>query len=103
LGQRLLPSADPSRQGLVPADESAAPGGGVDVVFPLVHGTYGEDGCLQGLFDLADVPYVGSGVLGSAVGMDKITMKAVFKAHGLPMVPYLAVSRAAWVWDRSVT
>ena len=75
----------------------------MDVVFPLVHGTYGEDGCLQGLFDLADVPYVGSGVLGSAVGMDKITMKAVFQAHGLPMVPYLAVSRAAWERDRAGT
>jgi D-alanine-D-alanine ligase len=100
LHQRLLPSADPARQGLVPMDGSAPSGRGVDVVFPLVHGTYGEDGCLQGLFDLADVAYVGSGVLGSAVGMDKITMKAVFQAHGLPVVPYLAVARSAWEHDR---
>ncbi len=103
LERRLLPSADPARQGLVPIEDSAAPGGEVDVVFPLIHGTYGEDGCLQGLFDLANVPYVGSGVLGSAVGMDKIIMKAVFQAHRLPVVPYLAMARSAWERDRAGT
>src|SRR5579885_1429984 len=60
----------------------------LDVLFPTVHGTYGEDGTLQGLFELAGIPYVGSGVLGSAVGMDKILMKSVFRDYGLPVVKY---------------
>ena len=59
----------------------------LDVVVPAVHGTYGEDGTLQGLLELADLPYVGSGVLGSAVGMDKVAMKAAFKGAALPTVP----------------
>ena len=59
----------------------------LDVVVPAVHGTYGEDGTLQGLLELADIPYTGSGVLGSAVGMDKVAMKIAFKAAGLPVVP----------------
>ncbi len=70
-----------------------------DVVFPLLHGPYGEDGTVQGLLELADVPYVGSGVLGSALGMDKIAMKAVFEHAGLPVVPYRALSRSAWRRD----
>lgn len=72
----------------------ATPGGGgldVDVVFPLLHGPYGEDGTVQGLLELADLPYVGSGVLGSAVGMDKVMMKRVFGAAGLPQPRYLAL------------
>jgi D-alanine-D-alanine ligase len=68
----------------------------VDVVFPLVHGTYGEDGTLQGLLELAAVPYVGAGVVGSAVGMDKIVMKAAFQAQGLPIVNYLWCTRQRW-------
>ena len=68
----------------------------LDVVFPLVHGPYGEDGTLQGLLELADVAYVGAGVLASAVGMDKATMKAVFRAHGLPVVPHLVVLAHEW-------
>src|SRR3954471_5733404 len=68
----------------------------VDVVFPVVHGTYGEDGTLQGLLELAAVPYVGAGVVGAAVGMDKIMMKAAFKAHGLPVVSYVAFTRKRW-------
>jgi D-alanine-D-alanine ligase len=98
-GQRVLPSADPDQRGLIPlapAVASAAASAGIDVVFPLVHGTFGEDGSLQGLFELATVPYVGSGVLGSAVGMDKITMKTVFRAEGLPIVDYVPVARAMW-------
>ena len=59
----------------------------LDAVVPAVHGTYGEDGTLQGLLELADIPYTGSGVLGSAVGMDKVAMKTAFKAAGLPIVP----------------
>src|SRR3954447_7199591 len=69
----------------------ATPGSGglnVDVVFPLLHGPYGEDGTVQGLLDLADLPYVGSGVLGSAVGMDKVMMKRAFAACGLPQARY---------------
>jgi D-alanine-D-alanine ligase len=68
----------------------------LDVVFPVLHGPYGEDGTIQGLFELADVPYVGAGVLASAVGMDKATMKAVFQAHGLPIVEHLVVTRHEW-------
>jgi D-alanine-D-alanine ligase len=68
----------------------------IDVLFPTVHGTYGEDGTLQGLFELAGIPYVGSGVLGSAVGMDKIIMKSVFRDYGLPVVKYYATTRRAW-------
>jgi D-alanine-D-alanine ligase len=68
----------------------------VDVVFPIVHGTFGEDGTLQGLLELAAVPYVGAGVVGSAVGMDKIVMKAAFQAHGLPVVNYVSFTRSRW-------
>jgi len=67
-----------------------------DVVFPLLHGPFGEDGTVQGLFKLMGLPFVGSDVLSSAVGMDKGMMKAVFKAHGLPQVPYEVVSRGEW-------
>jgi D-alanine-D-alanine ligase len=72
----------------------------LDVIFPLIHGPYGEDGTLQGLLELADLPYVGAGVLASAVGMDKPTMKAVFSARGLPVVPHLVVLRHEWEGDR---
>lgn len=68
----------------------------VDVVFPVLHGPYGEDGTVQGLLELADIPYVGAGVLGSALGMDKIAMKAVFASHGLPVVEHLALKRKDW-------
>jgi D-alanine-D-alanine ligase len=68
----------------------------LDVLFPTIHGTYGEDGTLQGLFELANIPYVGSGVLGSAVGMDKIIMKSVFRDNGLPVVKQYATNRRAW-------
>jgi D-alanine-D-alanine ligase len=72
----------------------------LDVVFPVVHGPYGEDGTLQGLLELADVAYVGANVLASAVGMDKATMKAVFRAHGLPIVPHLVVREHEWAEER---
>jgi len=68
----------------------------IDVVFPVIHGTNGEDGTLQGLLELAGLPYVGSGVLGSAVGMDKVTAKAVFRHHGLRIGNYLLVTRSSW-------
>ncbi|MBN1286867.1 MAG: D-alanine--D-alanine ligase [Anaerolineae bacterium] len=68
----------------------------LDVIFPVLHGPFGEDGTVQGLLELADIPYVGSGVLGSAVGMDKALFKAVMLAHGLPVLPHLLVTRAQW-------
>ena len=72
----------------------------LDCVFPVVHGTYGEDGTLQGLFELADLPYVGCGVVGAAVGMDKIIMKAAFRAQGLPVVAYRWLTRGRWEVER---
>lgn len=72
----------------------------VDVVFPMLHGPYGEDGCIQGLFELADIPYVGSGVVGSSVGMDKVIMKSVFKASDLPQLDYYVTSRSDWHSDK---
>jgi len=68
----------------------------IDVAFPVVHGTYGEDGTLQGLLELANIPYVGAGVLGSALGMDKIAMKAVFKENRLPVLNYIWFLRNEW-------
>jgi len=86
-----------------PADLGAAlsrHGPEFDVVFPLLHGPYGEDGSVQGLLKLMGTPFVGSGVLGSAVGMDKLAMKAVFASRGLPQVRYAAVRRSAWLDSR---
>jgi D-alanine-D-alanine ligase len=80
-----LPS-DPGRAELVSL--GAGPSFAVDVVLPLLHGPYGEDGTVQGLLELAGLPYVGSGVVGSAVGMDKVMMKRAFKAAGLPQTRY---------------
>lgn len=102
----LLPGA-PTPGTLVRLGAAQSPPQSLDVVFPALHGTYGEDGCVQGLLDLADVAYVGSGVLGSALGMDKIVQKRLLLAAGIPVVPFLAMSRfeleqqpdiaAAWV------
>lgn len=72
---------------------------GLDVIFPVLHGPYGEDGSIQGLLELANVPYVGAGVLGSAVGMDKAVMKTLFAARALPIAPYLAFTRSTWHRD----
>jgi D-alanine-D-alanine ligase len=71
-------------------------GVGLDVVFPVLHGPYGEDGTVQGLLELANVPYVGAGVLGSAVGMDKAVMKTLFLARQLPVGPYVVILRPEW-------
>ena len=68
----------------------------VDVIFPVLHGPYGEDGAIQGLLELAGIPYVGAGVLGSALGMDKSLMKEVFTAAGLPIVEYVTLKRKEW-------
>jgi D-alanine-D-alanine ligase len=74
--------------------------GEIDVVFPLLHGPWGEDGTIQGLFEMAGVRYVGAGVLASAVGMDKHYMKIVLQAHGLPVLPYTVVTSREWEHDR---
>ncbi|MGD0515181.1 MAG: D-alanine--D-alanine ligase family protein [Terriglobales bacterium] len=68
----------------------------VDVIFPVLHGTFGEDGTIQGLLELADIAYVGAGVLGSAAGMDKDIMKALFRAAGLPIVKHVTLLRSEW-------
>ena len=97
-------SAPPTEETLNPLMLSAAAaeeasGLGLDVVFPVLHGTFGEDGTIQGLFELADIAYVGSGVLGSAAGMDKDAMKRMFAAEGLPQTPFVTVLRRAWRAD----
>jgi D-alanine-D-alanine ligase len=70
--------------------------GGVDVVFPVLHGPHGEDGTIQGMLEMAGIPYVGSGVLASAAGMDKVTMKKIFAYHGLPQVEWVGFTRKEW-------
>ena len=93
-----VPSSD--QAALVPFETDAAGHSAssidVDVIFPVLHGTFGEDGTIQGLFELANIPYVGAGVLGSAAGMDKDVMKALFKTAGLPIVKHVTVLRSAW-------
>ncbi len=71
----------------------------VDVIFPVLHGTFGEDGTIQGLLELADIAYVGAGVLGSSAGMDKDVMKALFRSAGLPIVKHVTVLRGDWETD----
>jgi D-alanine-D-alanine ligase len=75
--------------------------GEVDVVFPLLHGPFGEDGTIQGLFEMADIRYVGSGVFASAAGMDKHHMKVIFAGAGLPVGPYVVITDAQWRRDRA--
>ena len=101
-GERVVLPPDPSAAALVPM----GPGGGhpstiVDVVFPVLHGTFGEDGTVQGLLELAGLPYVGAGVLASAVGMDKDVQKRLFAQARLPIVPCIAVRRSDWEHDRA--
>jgi len=95
----VVPAACPSGVGpLVPVEKSNARNsvGRLDVIFPILHGTFGEDGTVQGLLELAGIPYVGAGVLGSAAGMDKEVMKRLFRERGLPIVPYVAIIRSEW-------
>src|SRR5579883_1353043 len=91
-------TGDPSVRRLIPIQEGAALGsqGALDVIFPVMHGTYGEDGSLQGLLDMANIPYVGCGVLGAALGMDKEKMKMIFRSVGLPIVDYVVFRRSEW-------
>ena len=90
----LLP--EPQRQGLVDADGNVKDTLRVDVVFPLVHGTSGEDGTLQGLLELANIPYVGAGVLASAVGLDKVVQKQLFGHAALPVARYGWCTATEW-------
>jgi D-alanine-D-alanine ligase len=97
LGEPVVPSVDPAGPRLIPLKPEhacdAAKDSSLDVIFPVLHGTFGEDGTVQGLLELADVPYVGAGVLGSAVGMDKDVMKRLFRDAGLPVVKWITVLR----------
>jgi D-alanine-D-alanine ligase len=103
-GQPAVLAPQPSAEADAPTarqsaalDSNAALGGqSLDVVFPVLHGTFGEDGTIQGLFELAGLAYVGSGVLGSAAGMDKDVMKRLFDQAGLPIVKHVIVLRAEW-------
>jgi len=94
-GQRVVMSADPTESALMPIDGSAR-GQKLDVIFPVIHGTFGEDGTMQGLLELAGLPFVGAGVLGSAIGMDKDIAKKLMQVAGIPVVPWIAVQRADW-------
>jgi D-alanine-D-alanine ligase len=91
-------TGDPRLHRLIPIEngEELGNNGAIDVIFPVLHGTYGEDGTLQGLLEMANVPYVGCGVLGSALGMDKEKMKLIFQAVGLPVAEYLVYRRNQW-------
>lgn len=96
-GQRVVMSADPTESALIALDGSAGAGGKKpDVIFPVIHGTFGEDGTMQGLLELAGLPFVGAGVLGSAIGMDKDVAKKLMQVAGIPVVPWIAVQRANW-------
>jgi len=99
---------DPTQRSLIPANGSPSParggahGGGLpplDAVFPVFHGLNGEDGTIQGVLELANIPYVGAGVLGSALGLDKIYMKRAFAAVGLPIVDYVSITRRKYEQD----
>lgn len=103
-GAKLLHEGIPTLLAPEPADSTPARGAvnarpaaaNLDVVFPVLHGTFGEDGTIQGLFELAGIAYVGSGVLGSAAGMDKDVMKRLFSQAGLPIVKHVTLLRADW-------
>lgn len=107
VGTAALPSGDELESGGFLAGQDATlmqidrnqhitPLAELDVVFPVLHGTYGEDGTVQGLLELANVPYIGANVVGSAVGMDKAIFKNVMESHGLPVLPWRLVTRKRW-------
>src|SRR5207237_2398397 len=91
-------TSDPRLRRLIPLQEGEElqENGALDVIFPVLHGRYGEDGTLQGLLEMTNVPYVGCGVMGAALGMDKEKMKMIFRAVGLPVVDSLAFRRNEW-------
>jgi D-alanine-D-alanine ligase len=101
-GEPVWLPPDPTAAALVPiAHSEQHPNVAVDVVFPVLHGTFGEDGTVQGLLELAGIPYVGAGVLASSVGMDKDVQKRLFEYEGIPIVPFIAVHRSEWERDRA--
>lgn len=93
---------DPSHTGLLSFDrhDGTLTSQKLDVVFPVLHGPFGEDGTLQGLLEMANIPYVGCGVLASACGMDKVAMKLLFRQAGLPICKYVWLLRSHWLADR---
>ena len=107
-GEAVVVPPEPQQQGssLTPFETDARAAGltrraadraiNVDIIFPVLHGTFGEDGTIQGLLELADLPYVGAGVLGSAAGMDKDIMKSLFRAAELPIVKHVTALRSEW-------
>jgi D-alanine-D-alanine ligase len=105
-GQAVIVPPEPQRSSLTPFQSDAQltrrttdRAINVDVIFPVLHGTFGEDGTIQGLLELADIAYVGAGVLGSAAGMDKDIMKSLFRAAGLPIVKHVTLLRGDWGRD----
>ena len=101
-GAALALAADPVRKGeLLSLGEGAGEVlAAVDVVFPVLHGPYGEDGTIQGLLELVGLPYVGNGVLASAIGMDKHVTKTVLEGAGIAVAPWIPVTRRTWDDDR---
>lgn len=97
----LLSGAESSTLMQIDSEASLTKFADLDVVFPVLHGTYGEDGTVQGLLELANLPYVGGGVVGSAVGMDKAIFKYVMEAQGLPILPWKLVLRSRWQEDEN--
>lgn len=99
-GDSVLVPPVPTSSSLIPFETTgghpATQAIDVDVIFPVLHGTFGEDGTIQGLLELADIAYVGSGVLGSSAGMDKDVMKKLFRDAGLPIVKHVTVLRSEW-------
>jgi len=101
-GEAVIVPPMPRSHGMIPFEspaQGANQGIQVDVIFPVLHGTFGEDGTIQGLLELADIPYVGAGVLGSAAGMDKDVMKQLFAAAGLAIVKHVTILRSHWEKD----
>src|SRR5882724_2202913 len=92
----VMIAGDPSRSGLMRLSRNGGPSEPIDVIFPVLHGTYGEDGTVQGLLEMAAVPFVGCGTLASACGMDKVAMKALFLNAGLPICDYAWFLRTQW-------
>jgi D-alanine-D-alanine ligase len=99
----LPPNSSAGQANLLPLGGSSTAARSVDVVFPVMHGALCEDGSIQGLLELADLPYVGSGVLGSAVGMDKDVAKRLARDAGLPVVPWIVVKKEIWAKNPSET
>jgi len=96
-GRRVMLTADPTEAALMPLDRGAG-AQRFDVIFPVMHGTFGEDGTIQGMLELADIPFVGAGVLGSAIAMDKDVSKRLCECAGIPVVPWVTVFR--WHWEK---